>query len=277
MEYRSIEVNDGSLAYAEYEGSKGVIIGVHGLTGNSKQLHYYAELLKGDYRFISVDLRGRGNSSAAVESTGIEQHTQDIIALIDALNIQNPILMGYSMGGFIMANVASKRDDVKGVILLDGAATCTDHQRKIVEPSLGRISKHYESAEAYLEEIKKIYNNLGVVWDEHMESVGRYEIAEVDGHWENKSDETKIRQDFQSFYDYKPAEVFAQVECPVLLVHSTGGIGAMPALFLAESYIETQQYAKNIHKITTDSNHYTLVFEERSDVNPTIKDFVNII
>ncbi|TQR21733.1 alpha/beta fold hydrolase [Psychrobacillus vulpis] len=274
MEYRSIEINGGTLAYAEYEGSKGVIIGVHGLTGNSKQLHYYAELLKGDYRFISIDLRGRGNSSAATENTGIEQHTQDIIALIDALNIENPILMGYSMGGFIMAKVASKRDDVKGVIILDGAATCTDHQRQIVEPSLGRISKHYESAEAYLEEIKKIYSNLGVVWDDHMESVGRYEITEVDGHWENKSDEAKIRQDFQSFYDYKPAEVFANVECPVLLVHSTGVIGAMPALFLAESYNDTQQYAKNIHKITTDSNHYTLVFEKRSDVNPTIKDFV---
>lgn len=244
MEYRSIEVNGGTLAYADYEGTKGVIIGVHGLTGNNKQLHYYAELLKGDYRFISVDLRGRGNSSAATENTGIEQHTKDIISLIDALNIQNPILMGYSMGGFIMANVASKRGDVKGVILLDGAATCTDHQRQIVEPSLGRISKRYETAESYLEEIKRIYSNLGVVWDEHMESVGRYEIAEVDGHWENKSDETKIRQDFQSFYDYKPAEVFAGVECPVLLVHSTGGIGAMPALFLAESYIETQQYAK---------------------------------
>ena len=274
MEYRSIEVNGGTLAYADYEGSKGVIIAVHGLTGNNKQLHYYAELLKDDYQFISVDLRGRGSSSTAPENTGIEQHTQDIIALIDALNIQNPILMGYSMGGFIMANVASKRKDVKGVILLDGAANCTDHQRQIVEPSLGRISKHYDNAEAYLEEIKKIYSNLGVVWDDHMESVGRYEIAEVDGHWENKSDETKIRQDFQSFYDYKPAEVFAEVECPVLLVHSTGGIGAMPALFLAESYIETQQYAKNIHKITSDSNHYTLVFEERKDVNPTIKDFL---
>lgn len=274
MEYRSIEVNGGTLAYADYEGSKGVIIGVHGLTGNNKQLHYYAELLKDDYRFISVDLRGRGNSSSATENTGIEQHTQDIIALIDTLNIQNPILMGYSMGGFIMANVASKRDDVKGVILLDGAATCTDHQRQIVEPSLGRISKHYESAEGYLEELKKIYSNLGVVWDEHMESVGRYEIAEVDGHWENKSDEAKIRQDFQSFYNYKPADIFTNVECPVLLVHSTGGIGTMPALFLAESYIETQQYAKNIHKITSNSNHYTLVFEERSDINPIIKDFI---
>ena len=63
--------------------------------------------------------------------------------------------MGYSMGAFIMANVASKRDDVKGLILLDGAATCTDHQGKIVEPSLGRISKHYETAEAYIEEIKR--------------------------------------------------------------------------------------------------------------------------
>ena len=43
----------------------------------------------------------------------------------------------------------------------------------------------------------------------------------------------------------------------MLLVHSTGGIGAMPAWFLAESYIETQQYAKDIHKVTSDSNHYT--------------------
>ena len=274
MEYRSIEVNGGKLAYADYEGSQGVIIGVHGLTGNSKQLHYYAELLREDYRFISVDLRGRGNSSSATDNTGIEQHTEDIISLIEALDIQNPILMGYSMGAFIMANVASKHNGVKGVILLDGAAACTDHQKQIVEPSLGRISKHYETPEAYLEEIKKIYSNLGVIWDEHMESVGRYEIYEVDGHWENKSDESKIRQDFNSFYEFKPAEVFAQIECPVLLVHSIGRIGGMPALFLADSYIETQQYAKNIHKITTESNHYTLVFENRNDVNPVIKDFV---
>ena len=57
------------------------------------------------------------------------------------------------------------------------------------------------------------------------------------------------------------------------MVHSKGEIGRMPPLFLAESYIETQQYAKNIHKVTSDSNHYTLVFEKRKDVNSEIKGF----
>ncbi len=60
---------------------------------------------------------------------------------------------------------------------------------------------------------------------------------------------------------------------PILLIHSTGSIGAMPALFLAESYAETLKYAKNIWKFTSNSNHYTLVFEERKDVNPVILRF----
>lgn len=275
MKYQSIDVNGSALHFADYPGEKGTIIAVHGLTGNNKQLHYYAELLKDEYRFISVDLKGRGNSAPAPANTGIELHTQDILALIEALEIERPILMGYSMGAFIMANVASKRSDVKGVILLDGAATCTDHQRQIVEPSLGRISKNYHTAEAYVEEIKEIYGRLGVVWTDHLASVGHYEIEETEGHWGNKSDEERIRQDFQSFYDYKPEEVFKNVECPILLIHSTGEIGTMPALFLAESYIDTLQYAKNIWKFTSDSNHYTLVFEERKDVNPVIQQFLD--
>lgn len=275
MEYRSIEVRGGTLAYAEYEGTKGTIIGIHGLTGNLKQLHYFAELLKGDYRVILIDVRGRGNSSEALENTGIKTHSEDVMALIDQLQIENPILMGYSMGGFIAGSVASRRDDIKGVILLDGAASMTDHQRQIVQPSLGRISKHYESPEEYLKEIKQIYTNLGVEWGEHMESVGQYEIHQVDGHWENKSDEAKIRQDFDSFYDFHPREVFSKVDCPILLVHCTGEIGKMPALFLRESYAETLKFSKDIHKVTSDSNHYTLVFENRDDVNPIILNFLN--
>ena len=55
---------------------------MHGLTGNHKQMHYYAETLKGEYRFIAVDLRGRGNSSETDEQTSLFKHAEDIIALI---------------------------------------------------------------------------------------------------------------------------------------------------------------------------------------------------
>ena len=272
-----IIVNGSELFYVDNPGSKGTIIGVHGLTGNHKQLHYYAELVKGEYRFISVDLKGRGKSAISPENTGIEQHTNDILALLEALNIENPILMGYSMGAFIMSNVANKRKDVRGVILLDGAVRATEHQRALIEPSLGRLSKHFDSPEAYIEEIKEIYGRIGVEWTDHLESIGHYEIHEVDGHWKAISNEQKIRQDLDSFYDYDPKVVFEQVDCPVLLVHSTGGIGSNAALFLAEHYSDTLVYAKMIEKITSPSNHYTLVFADRPEVNSAIQQFLKKI
>lgn len=274
VELKNQTINESKLNYADYPGSKGTIIAIHGLTGNNKQMHYYAELLKGEYRFISVDLKGRGDSAEAPENTGIKQHAADINQLIDELHIQNPIIMGYSMGAFIGATVASKRDDVQALILLDGAATCTEHQRNIVQPSLGRLSKQYSSVESYLEEIRTIYGNLGVTWTDHLEDVGEYEIHQVGDHWESKSDEKKITQDFNSFYEFVPKNILSKVDCPVLLVHAKGQIGQMPPLFYAEAYEDTKNFTKHIETFTSECNHYTLVFEERPEINAVITDFL---
>lgn len=273
--HSSIIVNGTELYYYDSQNEGDVVVAVHGLTGNHLQMYNYKNLLASSYRFISVDLKGRGNSSAAPINTSIEQHTLDILALLDALNIQNPILIGYSMGAFIMSNVASRRDDVKALILLDGAAKCVEsYQGKIVEPSLGRISKIYPTLDAYFDEVKGIYNILGVEWSQELEDIARYEIQQTDDGWTHRSDELKIRQDCSSFYVYKPEEVFKTIECPILLIHSQGSIGQMPPLFVNESYAQTMETAKNIEKFDSDSNHYTLVFEERPEVNKAIMNFL---
>lgn len=270
----SLIANGSEIYYDDSQTEGDVVVAVHGLTGNHLQMHHYRNLLKSNYRFISVDLKGRGNSAPAPKNTGIEQHTQDIMALLDMLQIRNPILMGYSMGAFILANVASRRHDVKALVLLDGAALCIPaHQGKIVEPSLGRISKIYPTADDYVEEVKGIYKNLGVEWSEELEKIARYEIKQIDDGWTHRSDESKIRQDFESFYTYKPKEVFKNIDCPVLLIHSQGQIGQMPPLFVDESYTQTMQAAKNIKKVDSDSNHYTLVFEKQREVNTAIQTF----
>lgn len=274
MEMYWKEVNNHKIQIADYPGEKGTIIALHGLTGNYKQMHYYAETLKGEYRFIAVDLRGRGNSSEADEETTLFKHAEDIIALINELEIENPILMGYSMGAFISAVVASQLDQVKGLILLDGAATSTQQQRDIVQPSLGRISKEYDSQESYLEEIKAIYTRLGVTWTDHLQSVGEYEVHEVDGHWENKSTEDRLLADFNSFYSFVPKDVCSRICCPTLLVHASGTIGSLPPLFYAEAYEDTKKYIANLEMITSDCNHYTMVFENREEIHSAIQSFL---
>lgn len=136
------------------------------------------------------------------------------------------------------------------------------------------MSKQYASPEEYLEEIRGIYGRLGVEWTDHLEEVGRYEIKEDAGTWRSKSDELKIREDLDSFFTYKPKEVFSSINCPILLVHSAGNIGTNPPLFLAEHYRDTLVYAKDIRKITSETNHYTLVFEDRPELNTEIKSFL---
>lgn len=57
MELYKVEVNGNEIQVADYPGEKGTIIAIHGLTGTHKNMYYYAEQFKGEYRFISVDLR----------------------------------------------------------------------------------------------------------------------------------------------------------------------------------------------------------------------------
>ncbi|SEI86435.1 Pimeloyl-ACP methyl ester carboxylesterase [Bhargavaea ginsengi] len=274
MEFYQVNVNGNAIQVADHAGEKGTIIAIHGLTGNHRNLQYYIDRFKGDYRVVAVDLRGRGNSAALEREPSIFNHAEDIVGLIKELGIENPILMGYSMGAFISAIVGSRLGSVKGVILLDGAAEMSDHQRGIVEPSLGRISKAYDSQEAYVSEIQRIYGNLGITWSDEIAKTAAYEVGEKDGHWENKSDEAGIRADFDSFYTFDPQEIGSKISCSVLLVYASGAIGQMPPLFLEEHYDKTKSAIRDLDVIETDANHYTLVFEDRPEVNQAIKTFL---
>jgi len=270
--YKKI-INGKEMQIADYPGEKGPIVAIHGLTGTHKNMHYYAEKFKGDYRFIAVDLRGRGNSSETDLEPSIFRHAEDILGLIQELKLENPILLGHSMGAFISSIVASKLDSVKAVVLLDGAAKMSEHQQSIVKPSLGRLSKQYKSKEHYVDEIKRIYINLGILWNETLQATVEYEVGPVGDHWENKSTESRIVADFESFYQYDPTETCSKITCPVLLVYAKGNIGSMPPLFYLSDYAETQSATKQIETVISDCNHYTMVFENREDIQDYIESF----
>ena len=275
MDLYKVNVNGNDIQVADYPGEKGPILAIHGLTGTHKNMHYYAEKLKGDYRFIAVDLRGRGNSSEADADTSIFKHAEDMLGLIKELKLENPILLGYSMGAFISAIVASRLASVKALILLDGAAKTTEHQRSIIQPSLGRISRPFDSKEQYANEIKKLYAKLGIEWTDVLQDTAEYEVEQAaDGHWEHKSEERQIVADFNSFYSFDPATVCPQIACPVLLVYAQGNIGAMPPLFYLDDYKETQKHTARIETVVSDANHYTMVFEKRPEIQGAVDAFL---
>jgi pimeloyl-ACP methyl ester carboxylesterase len=103
--------SDGlKLHYRDYAGSgeRPPIICIPGLTRNARDFEGVADRLKGDWRVICVDLRGRGESGYAKDPMTYVPLTyvEDIEALIRELALDRFVLFGTSLGGLITTLLA---------------------------------------------------------------------------------------------------------------------------------------------------------------------------
>lgn len=72
------------------------------------------------YSLIAPDLRGFGDSDKPHGPYGPDQHTDDILALLDALGIDQAGVVGHDVGGAVMQPLARKAPErIAGLMLFD--------------------------------------------------------------------------------------------------------------------------------------------------------------
>lgn len=263
-----------NMKITEHPESNILMVFIHGLTGNYLQMHHFQNHFKDKYNTMSYDLSGRGDSTVQNDPTDIHQHSGDLLEMIEALDYDNVILAGYSMGGYIAADVAGRASKVKKVVLLDGGGEADGNTSKLVLPSLGRLEKTFESRDEYLEMMKSSYGALGVEWSEVMARVIDHEIIGEDGDIRHKSDYALTRQDFESFYAFPYEEVYSKIQVPVYLIICTGPIKDDIPLFSKKGYDQLLETVENITATVKDINHYEIVFNEQEDLNKKIEAFL---
>ena len=94
----------GGLHYQE-RGAGPVVVLLHGLFGSGKNLNNLASALQADYRVVSFDLPGHGNSSAS-EGLSLQAMTATLWRAIDSLGIERVQLVGHSLGGKVAMMMA---------------------------------------------------------------------------------------------------------------------------------------------------------------------------
>jgi len=98
-------VNNLVVNYTDEGPDEGpVIIFIHGFPLDKSMWNNQIEILKKDYRVITYDIRGHGESDTGNECFSIDLFANDLIRLMDTLRINKASLCGLSLGGCIALN-----------------------------------------------------------------------------------------------------------------------------------------------------------------------------
>lgn len=101
-------VNGFSMAYDE-AGSGPAVVLIHGYPLCRQMWRPQLEALAAaGFRVIAPDLRGFGESDATGEDWSMATFADDVIGLMDALGIEQAVVGGMSMGGYVLLNLLER-------------------------------------------------------------------------------------------------------------------------------------------------------------------------
>ena len=139
-----------------------VVLAAHGITGNGLSWQRVADELArrrpGAVRVLAPDLRGRAASRAAAGPYGLAVHADDLAAVASAFAAR-PVLVGHSMGGFVVALAAARFPDrFSGAVLVDGGLAfpappdldVDGALAAVLGPAMDRLSMRFADEDGYL-------------------------------------------------------------------------------------------------------------------------------
>ena len=135
------------ICYNRVYGKKAGIIFIHGLNSDmtgQKAIAIEKFAKKNQYNFVRFDCRGHGKSDGKFEDFTISDWKNDLLYVIDKLTKGPQILVGSSMGGWLMFLAAKARPTkIKGLIGLAAAPDYIDNlYSNLSQAQKKRISKN---------------------------------------------------------------------------------------------------------------------------------------
>jgi N-formylmaleamate deformylase len=184
---------------------------VPGITSPAVTADFIAvALAAAGYRVVVPDVRGRGGSAApGPGGYTLADYAADAEAVIDALGLNQPALVGHSMGARIVGAVSLRRPDFAPVVLVDPplSGPGRDPYPTTREQFLTQLHEAQRGTNA--EAVRRFYPK----WPERELQIRAEYLAGCD--------ETAVVETHAGFETEDFHEIFSQLTAPTLLVRGT--------------------------------------------------------
>lgn len=138
----TVEIN-GVETYYERHGAGHPVVLIHGGGWDRRCWAGQVETFADDYEVIVYDVRGHGRTGGSDrEDYSIELFAEDLRALVDALDLDAPVVGGVSLGGMIAHTYAATYpEEVSGLVAVEAAVEYDLRGRKeLLASMMGRLS-----------------------------------------------------------------------------------------------------------------------------------------
>ena len=114
-----VTVNGINLHYYRTGGDKPPLVLAHGITDDGMCWSPVAEVFAKDFDVIMVDARGHGKSDAPEDGYTLHNLGAELAGVVQALGLNQPILLGHSMGAITALVAAGLYPSMPRAILLE--------------------------------------------------------------------------------------------------------------------------------------------------------------
>lgn len=97
---KNILYKNTKISYTD-SGEGTTIVLLHGFLENKKMWQEYVTLFSQNYRVITIDLLGHGETDCLGYVHSMEDNANVVDEVLEHLNIQKTIIVGHSMGGYV--------------------------------------------------------------------------------------------------------------------------------------------------------------------------------
>jgi pimeloyl-ACP methyl ester carboxylesterase len=133
----AISADGISIAYEVRGEGKRALVFVHGWCCDrsywNEQLSYFVQ----NYKVVAIDLAGHGESGLDRKEWTMGAFGEDVVAVVNKLNLDQVVLVGHSMGGFVILEAARRMPQL--VIGLVGVDTLNNFEFKFTQEQIDEL------------------------------------------------------------------------------------------------------------------------------------------
>ena len=176
------------LAVHDHGGDGPAVVAMHGGRSTLRDWDVVARRLDRRVRLVVLDLRGHGRSEASDDFTP-RALVSDVEAVIEALALDDPVVIGHSMGGMIAAHFGQRHPGCRMVMNIDG------HHGRLPSQSQADWDELAQQRREQLVAIEHPRESGDDAWFEHQLQMWASEAAQAGANWAHI--EPGVRRSFE--------------------------------------------------------------------------------